>query len=90
MTKLTIIGSGSMVFTRRIVTDLLLMEEFSEMEISLMDIDPKRLRISELIVKAIANEIGVKPNITCEWDWAQLASLTKSTFSNDQVWIRYY
>ena len=55
MTKLTIIGSGSMVFTRRIVTDLLLMEEFSEMELSLMDIDPERLRISELVVKAIAN-----------------------------------
>jgi alpha-galactosidase len=68
MTKLTIIGSGSMVFTRRIVTDLLLMEEFSEMELSLMDIDPERLRISELVVKAIANEIGVKPNITCHTD----------------------
>ena len=68
MTKLTIIGSGSMVFTRRIVTDLLLMEEFSEMEISLLDIDPERLRISELVVKAIANEIGVKPNITCHTD----------------------
>ena len=68
MTKLTIIGSGSMVFTRRIVTDLLLMEEFSEMELSLMDIDPERLRISELVVKAIANEIGVKPNITCHID----------------------
>ena len=59
MIKLAIIGSGSMVFTRRIVTDLLLDKNLSEMEIALMDIDPEKLRVSQLIVNAVANQIGV-------------------------------
>ena len=68
MIKLAIIGSGSMVFTRRIVTDLLLDKYLSDMEIALMDIDPEKLRVSELIVNAVANEIGVKPTISTHLD----------------------
>ena len=68
MIKLAIIGSGSMVFTRRIVTDLLLDKNLSGMEIALMDIDPEKLRVSELIVNAVANEIGVKPTISTHID----------------------
>ena len=52
MIKLCIIGAGSSVFTKRIVTDLLLMDEFKSIDISLMDIDPERLRVSKLIVGA--------------------------------------
>ena len=37
--KFCIIGAGSTVFTKRIITDLLLMPEFQAMELSLMDID---------------------------------------------------
>ena len=68
MIKLAIIGSGSMVFTRRIVTDLLLDKNLSEMEIALMDIDPEKLRVSHLIVNAVANQIGVQPTITTHID----------------------
>ena len=46
MIKLTIIGAGSAVFTRRIVTDLLAIEQFKNMEIALQDIDPVRLKDS--------------------------------------------
>ena len=35
MIKLTIIGAGSAVFTRRIVTDLLAIKQFENMEIAL-------------------------------------------------------
>ena len=66
--KLCIIGAGSTVFTKRIITDLLLMPEFQAMELSLMDIDSERLRVSELIVKAVAREIGAKPQITTHID----------------------
>ena len=38
MIKLTIIGAGSAVFTRRIVTDLLAIEQFKNMEIALQDL----------------------------------------------------
>ena len=40
MIKLTIIGAGSAVFTKNIVTDLLSVEAFKNMEIALQDIDP--------------------------------------------------
>ena len=63
MIKLCIIGAGSSVFTKRIITDLLLMEEFKSIYIALMDIDPERLRVSKLIVGAVSREIGANPKI---------------------------
>ena len=39
MTKLTIIGAGSAVFTKNIVTDLLSLNAFKKMEIALQEID---------------------------------------------------
>ena len=46
MPKLCIIGAGSTEFTKRIVTDLLLMDDFKSIELSLMDIDGERLKVS--------------------------------------------
>ena len=46
MTKLTIIGAGSTVFTKNIVVDLLTIDQFKTMEIALMDIDKNRLMSS--------------------------------------------
>ena len=43
MTKLTIIGAGSTVFTKNIVVDLLTIDQFKTIEIALMDIDKNRL-----------------------------------------------
>ena len=43
MTKLTIIGAGSTVFTKNIVVDLLIIDQFKTIEIALMDIDKNRL-----------------------------------------------
>ena len=39
MIKLTIIGAGSSVFTKNIVTDLLTIDKFKTMHIALMDIN---------------------------------------------------
>ena len=55
--KLCIIGAGSTEFTTRIVTDLFLIDEFKAIEISLMDIDPKRHKISEIVLKSIARKL---------------------------------
>ena len=58
--KLCIIGAGSTEFTTRIVTDLFLIDEFKTIEISLMDIDPQRLKISEIVLKSIAKKLNKK------------------------------
>ena len=54
MIKLTIIGAGSAVFTRRIVTDLLAIEQFKNMQIALQDIDPVRLKASHDLIDVIS------------------------------------
>ena len=54
MTKLTIIGAGSAVFTKNIVIDLLSINAFKKMEISLQDIDPVRLKASHELLNIIS------------------------------------
>ena len=53
MSKLTIIGAGSTVFTKNIINDLLLLKEFKNLEICLMDIDKERLEFSLKVSKLI-------------------------------------
>ena len=43
MTKIAIVGAGSLVFTRTVVSDLLQQEATADAEIRLVDIDPIRL-----------------------------------------------
>ena len=64
MTKLTIIGAGSTVFTKNIVLDLLTLEKFKSMEIALMDIDEKRLEKTYELLILVAKKINAKPLIT--------------------------
>ncbi len=68
MPKLCIIGAGSTEFTKRIVTDLLLMDDFKSIELSLMDIDGERLKVSEVVIKAIADQLNANPTITSHLD----------------------
>ena len=68
MVKLCLIGAGSTEFTKKIVTDLLLMPEFKNIELALMDIDSERLRVSDLIVRAVARQIGANPKVTMHTD----------------------
>ena len=64
MTKLTIIGAGSTVFTKNIVVDLLTIEKFKSIEIALMDIDQNRLIKTKEVLEIIAKKMGVTPKIT--------------------------
>ena len=64
MTKLTIIGAGSTVFTKNIVVDLLTIEKFKSIEIALMDIDQKRLDTTYELLEIIAKKLNSKPLIT--------------------------
>ncbi len=63
MIKLTIIGAGSAVFTKNIFTDLMFISSFKKMDIALVDIDEKRLRISHELLEVISSKMDAKPNI---------------------------
>ena len=64
MTKICIIGAGSSVFTKNIVSDLLIINSLKNIEIALMDIDEKRLRTTSEILTLIANNLNASPKIT--------------------------
>ena len=54
MTKIAMIGAGSTVFMKNILTDILLEEPFQNCHVALQDIDAKRLNTSTLVAKKIA------------------------------------
>ena len=64
MIKLCFIGAGSTVFTKHIITDLLLMNEFKSMDIALMDIDIDRLNVSKEVISTIATQLNATGKIT--------------------------
>ena len=65
MTKISIIGAGSSVFTKNIVTDLLTIDKFKSIEIALMDIDnEQRLNTTYEILNLVAKNFGANPIIT--------------------------
>src|SRR5580700_10160546 len=55
MPKITLIGAGSLVFTRNLCSDILLVPCLQDCTISLMDIDSQRLEQSRQIVQSIAD-----------------------------------
>ena len=63
MTKITFIGAGSTVFAKNLLGDILSFPELADSTISLMDIDPERLRTSEIVAHKIAEFFGAKPKI---------------------------
>ncbi len=56
MVKIAVIGAGSLVFTRKLVSDLLQQEPTADAEITLMDIDTERLREVGEVVEAIVDQ----------------------------------
>ena len=68
MPKITLIGAGSLVFTRNLCSDILLAASLRDCTISLMDIDPKRLEQSRQIVQSIANRRKLSAKIEATTD----------------------
>jgi len=63
MTIITFIGAGSTVFTKNIAGDILHRHALSDATIRLMDINPKRLEESEIVVGKLASTLGVKAKV---------------------------
>ena len=88
MIKLTIIGAGSAVFTKNIVTDLLSVDAFKKMEIALQDIDPVRLKASHELLNVIAEKLNASPTITSHTDRKE--SLLGSDFVQTTIQVGGY
>lgn len=68
MTKITFIGAGSTVFAKNLIGDILSFPELAGSTLSLMDIDPDRLRTSEIVAHKVAEFFGAKPRIEATLD----------------------
>jgi alpha-galactosidase len=68
MPRITLIGAGSIVFTRNLCNDILLTPVLQESTISLMDIDPVRLARSADLVRAIIGRRGLKARVEATLD----------------------
>jgi alpha-galactosidase len=64
MSKITLIGAGGVIFAQNFIKDILLNETLRKSEIVLMDIDSERLKNAEKLTEKIAEQLGVKPNVS--------------------------
>jgi alpha-galactosidase len=68
MPKITFVGAGSLVFTRNLCNDILLVPSLQDSTISLMDIDSQRLEQSRRIVQSIVERRKLPAKIEATMD----------------------
>src|SRR5215216_6521060 len=68
MPKITLIGAGSVVFTRNLCSDILLVPALQDSTISLMDIDAGRLRNSHDLVQNMVDRRGLDARVEATTD----------------------
>jgi len=68
MPKVTFIGAGSTVFAKSLMGDILSFPELASSTITLYDIDPERLRTSEVVAHRVAGALGASPTIEATLD----------------------
>lgn len=68
MPKITLIGAGSTAFAKNLMGDILSFPELADSTLTLFDIDPERLRTSEIVAHRIAAALGASPVIEATTD----------------------
>ncbi len=68
MPKIAFIGAGSTVFAKNLMGDILGFPELANSTLCLMDIDPERLRVSEIVAHKVAAALNVSPTIETTTD----------------------
>ena len=70
----TFIGAGSTVFAKNLLGDILARPALREANVRLFDIDPERLRTSEVMARKVADATGASPAILATTDAAAALS----------------
>ncbi len=79
MIKICLVGAGSTVFAQNILGDVLSNPGLSECVISLFDIDPERLKTSEIVARRICDELNLN-KVRIEATLDRREALTSSDF----------
>ena len=88
MPKITFIGAGSTVFAQNLLGDILSFPELAGSTISLHDIDPKRLRTTEIVANKIADRLEITPVIEATTD--RVAALEGADFAINMIQVGGY
>jgi alpha-galactosidase len=72
MSKIVIIGAGSVVFSRRLISDIILEKELSGSTVALCDIDPEGLELTAGLARRMADEAGADITIESSTDRTQV------------------
>jgi alpha-galactosidase len=83
--KITLLGAGSIVFTRHLLGDIFSYPELADCEVALHDIDSKRLGLAEMVAKRLATALGVRPTISCQPDRRRALADARFVISTIQV-----
>lgn len=83
--KITLIGAGSIVFTRNLLGDIFSYPELVDCEVALHDIDEHRLRLAEMVAQRRAAALGVQPLITASTDRRRALDGAQFVISTIQV-----
>lgn len=68
MAKITIIGAGSVVFAKRLISDILSYPELSDSTFSLTDIQPVRLQTAEQMARKLVEQHGNQARVEATLD----------------------
>ena len=68
MAKITFVGAGSVVFAKNLICDILQNKTLEASTICLMDVDPARLKVADILARRIVAQLGVKATIESTMD----------------------
>jgi alpha-galactosidase len=88
MAKITFIGAGSTVFAKNLLGDILGFPELANSTISLFDIDPERLKTSEIVAHKVAEALGANPTIETTTD--RRAALAGADYAISMIQVGGY
>lgn len=71
MSKITFLGAGSTIFAKNVLGDCMLVPSLQHFELALYDIDPIRLKESELILNSVKQTVGSSCRIVAYSDRKQ-------------------
>ena len=83
--RIVFVGAGSTVFTKHLTGDILLTPELQGSDLVLFDIDPRRLALSERVVRRVAERVGVAARIVATTDRERALDGADVVFDTIQV-----
>ncbi len=85
MPKITIIGAGSVEFTKNVLADILSFEELEDVAVALHDIDPQRLETAEAMARYTNDATGGRAKIESHLD--RRAALAGTDYAINEIQV---